>query len=83
MLKSKFVVFLLFVLCVKAHAQETFLETTYTINDLYYNQKTSEIIYVNDKTLYIADYETLSIKDSVKLIGDQFKDKYLSSFKYF
>lgn len=82
MLKSKFVVFLLFVLCVKAHAQETFLETTYTINDLYYNQKTSEIIYVNDKTLYIADYETLSIKDSVKLIGDQFKDKYLSSFKY-
>ncbi len=66
MLKNKFVFFILLGFCISANAQETFLETPYTINHLLYNSANKEIVYANDVSLYLADFKTLKVKDSVK-----------------
>jgi uncharacterized caspase-like protein len=80
MLKNKFVFFILLGFCISANAQETFLETPYTINHLLYNSTNKEIVYANDVSLYLADFKTLKVKDSVKLIANE--NKYISSLKY-
>lgn len=58
------------------NAQVDILETSTKINDLVFNKISNEIIYANDRFVYYADYETLAVKDSVKIISD--KNQYIN-----
>jgi hypothetical protein len=60
-------IFTLFIF--KITAQNNFIETTNKINSLAYHKSSDEIIYATDQFVYFADFKTMMVTDSIKVMS--------------
>ncbi|WP_458628836.1 hypothetical protein [Winogradskyella sp. PC D3.3] len=58
----------LFLWSLGLHAQGDFLETHTKLNDLLINKTGNELMFANDSYIYFADFNTLKVKDSIKIV---------------